>query len=138
MSVLENDKSTSEGTSTEVVPKAQRRQYTAEYKLDILQESEACSLPGEIGAMLRREGLYSQLLAKWRDQRECGSLSALSQHRRGPKVDEQAVELVRLQRENKRLLEKLKQAELIMDVQKKVAQMLGVTLTGNNLDEEAR
>ena len=138
MSVLENDKSTSEGTSTEVVPKAQRRQYTAEYKLDILQESEACSLPGEIGALLRREGLYSQLLAKWRDQRECGSLSALSQHRRGPKVDEQAVELVRLQRENKRLLEKLKQVELIMDVQKKVAQMLGVTLTGNNLDEEAR
>ena len=138
MSVSENDKSTAEGTSTEVVSKAQRRQYTAEYKLDILQESEACSLPGEIGAMLRREGLYSQLLAKWRDQRECGSLSALSQHRRGPKVDEQAVELVRLQRENKRLLEKLKQAELIMDVQKKVAQMLGVTLTGNNLDEEAR
>ncbi len=138
MSVSENDKSTAEGTSTEVVSKAQRRQYTAEYKLDILQESEACSLPGEIGALLRREGLYSQLLAKWRDQRECGSLSALSQHRRGPKVDEQAVELVRLQRENKRLLEKLKQAELIMDVQKKVAQMLGVTLTGNNLDEEAR
>ena len=138
MSVSENDKSTAEGTSTEVVPKAQRRQYTAEYKLDILQESEACSLPGEIGALLRREGLYSQLLAKWRDQRESGSLSALSQHRRGPKVDEQAVELVRLQRENKRLLEKLKQAELIMDVQKKVAQMLGVTLTGNNLDEEAR
>ena len=138
MSVSENDKSTAEGTSTEVVSKAQRRQYTAEYKLDILQESEACSLPGEIGALLRREGLYSQLLAKWRDQRECGSLSALSQHRRGPKVDEQAVELVRLQRENKRLLEKLKQVELIMDVQKKVAQMLGVTLTGNNLDEEAR
>ena len=138
MSVSENDKSTAEGTSTEVVSKAQRRQCTAEYKLDILQESEACSLPGEIGALLRREGLYSQLLAKWRDQRECGSLSALSQHRRGPKVDEQAVELVRLQRENKRLLEKLKQAELIMDVQKKVAQMLGVTLTGNNLDEEAR
>ena len=120
MSVSENDKSTAEGTSTEVVSKAQRRQYTAEYKLDILQESEACSLPGEIGALLRREGLYSQLLAKWRDQRECGSLSALSQHRRGPKVDEQAVELVRLQRENKRLLEKLKQAELIMDVQKKL------------------
>ena len=102
----------------------------------ILQETEACSKPGEIGAILRREGLYSQLLAKWRDQRESGGLAGLSQHRRGPKVDEQSVELARLQRENKRLLEKLKRAELIMDVQKKVAQMLGVTLTDNNLDEE--
>lgn len=137
MSQAENGKPSTEGTSTEVVAKAQRRQYTAEYKLRILQETEACSRPGEIGAILRREGLYSQLLGKWRDQRESGSLAGLSQHRRGPKVDEQAVELARLQRENKRLVEKLKRAELIMDVQKKVAQMLGVTLTDNNLDEEA-
>jgi transposase len=136
MSQAENRKPSAEGTSTEVVAKAQRRQYTAEYKLRILQETEACSRPGEIGAILRRDGLYSQILGKWRDQRARGSLAGLSQHRRGPKVDEQAVELVRLQRENKRLLEKLKRAELIMDVQKKVAQMLGVTLTDNNLDEE--
>ncbi len=123
--------------STEVVIKPQKRHYTAEYKLQILQETEACSKPGEIGAILRREGLYSQLLGKWRDQRAKGSLAGLSQHRRGPKVDEQAKELDRLRRENKRLLEKLKRAELIMDVQKKVAQMLGVTLENNNLDEEA-
>jgi len=137
MSQAENGKPSAEGPSTEVVVKAERRQYTAEYKLRILQETEACSMPGEIGAILRREGLYSQILGKWRDQRESGSLAGLSQHRRGPKVDEQAVELARLQRENKRLVEKLKRAELIMDVQKKVAQMLGVTLTDNNLDEEA-
>lgn len=136
MSQAKDGKPSGEGTSTEVVSKAERRQYTAEYKLRILQETEACSKPGEIGAILRREGLYSQLLAKWRDQRESGGLAGLSQHRRGPKVDEQSVELARLQRENKRLLEKLKRAELIMDVQKKVAQMLGVTLTDNNLDEE--
>ena len=122
--------------STEVVTKPQKRHYTAEYKLRILQETEACSRPGEIGAILRREGLYSQLLAKWRDQRAMGSLAGLSQHRRGPKVDPQAKEIERLRRENKRLLEKLKRAELIMDVQKKVAQMLGVTLENNNLDEE--
>jgi len=122
--------------STEVVTKPQKRHYTAEYKLRILQETEACSRPGEIGAILRREGLYSQLLAKWRDQRAMGSLAGLSQHRRGPKVDTQAKEIERLRRENKRLLEKLKRAELIMDVQKKVALMLGVTLENNNLDEE--
>jgi transposase-like protein len=137
MSQAENGKPNAEGTSTEVVAKAERRQYTAEYKLSILQETEACSRPGEIGAILRREGLYSQILGKWRNQRESGSLAGLSQQRRGPKVDAQAVELARLQRENKRLVEKLKRAELIMDVQKKVAQMLGLTLTDNNLDEEA-
>ena len=137
MSQAENVKPSGEGTSSEVVVKAHPRRYTAEYKLRILQETEACSRPGEIGAILRREGLYSQILGKWRDQRKSGSLASLSEHRRGPKVDERDVELARLQRENKRLLEKLKRAELIMDVQKKVAQMLGVTLTETNLDEEA-
>ena len=137
MSQAENGKLSSTGTSTEVIARAERRHYTAEYKLRILQEADACSMPGEIGALLRREGLYSSALGKWRDQRKSGSLAGLSAHRRGPKVDEQAVELARLQDENKRLREKLKRAELIMDVQKKVAQMLGVTLTDNNLDEEA-
>jgi len=137
MSQTENSKLAAEGTNTEVVAKAKRRQYTAEYKLRILREVEACQGHGEVGALLRHEGLYSSLLGKWRQQRESGSLAGLSAHRRGPKVDEQAVELARLQRENKRLLEKLKRAELIMDVQKKVAQMLGVTLADHNLDEES-
>lgn len=137
MTQTENRKAITDGTNTEVVAKAKRRQYTAEYKLRILNEAETCKKPGEIGALLRREGLYSSLLYKWREQRERGSLAGLSTHRRGPKVDEQAVELARLQRENKRLHEKLKQAELIMDVQKKVAQMLGVTLGEHNPDEES-
>jgi transposase len=137
MSQDEKNKNTAaEERRTEVVAKAKRRKYSAEYKLQILREAEGCTKPGEIGELLRREGLYSSVLGKWRDQRERGSLAGLAAHRRGPKVDEQAVELVRLQRENKRLLEKLKQAELIMDVQKKVAQMLGVTLAEHNLEEE--
>lgn len=137
MSQTETSKPAGEGTSTEVVVKAKRRQYTADYKLRILGEAEACKVSGEIGALLRREGLYSSLLGKWREQRNMGSLKGTSEHRRGPKVDEQAVELERLQKENKRLQAKLNRAELIMDVQKKVAQMLGATLADHNLDEEA-
>jgi transposase-like protein len=137
MSQIEENKETAKGTNTEVVAKAKRRKYTAEYKLRILHEAEACKGHGEVGALLRQEGLYSSLLGKWRQQREAGSLAGLAAQRRGPKVDEQAQELAHLQRENNRLREKLKQAELIMDVQKKVAQMLGVTLAEHNLDEEA-
>ena len=137
MSQIEENKETAKGTDTEVVAKAKRRQYTSDYKLRILHEAEACKGHGEIGALLRHEGLYSSLLAKWRQQREAGSLAGLAAQRRGPKVDEQAQELAHLQRENNRLREKLKQAELIMDVQKKVAQMLGVTLAEHNLGEEA-
>ena len=86
---------------------------------------------------MRREGLYSSLVSEWREQSERGSLTGLSGHRRGPKVDANAVELVRLQRENKRLQEKLERAELIIDVQKKVARLLGVPLEENNLNEES-
>ena len=137
MSQTEENKETAKGTHTEVVAKAKRRQYTGEYKLRILHEAEACKGQGEIGALLRHEGLYSSLLAKWRQQRENGSLAGLAAQRRGPKVDEQALELAHLQQENNHLREKLKQAELIMDVQKKVAQMLGLTLAEHNLNEEA-
>jgi len=85
----------------EVVPKAQRRQYTAEYKQRILREYEACTEPGERGALLRREGLYSSNMTNWRDQRERGALAGLSSKKRGPKENPQAVELARLKRENK-------------------------------------
>ena len=112
---------------TEVVAKAKRRQHPAEYKLRILREADACKGTGEMGALLRREGLYSSLVSKWREQRERGSLSGLSEQRRGPKVDPNAAELARLQRENKRLKEQLERAELIIDVQKKVAQLVGAT-----------
>jgi transposase-like protein len=116
-----------EGMKTEVVAKAKRRQHPAEYKLRILREVEGCKGKGEVGALLRREGLYSSLVSKWREQHECGSLTGLSGKRRGPKVDVNAEELIRLQRENKRLQAQLERAELIMDIQKKVVQLVGVT-----------
>ncbi len=136
MSQKTNGKVSERMPDTEVVEKAKRRQYTAEYKLDILHKVEACQGTGEIGALLRREGLYSSLISKWREQRDRSSLEGLGAHKRGPKADPQAVELARLKRENERLRKRLEQAELIIDVQKKVAQMLGVALEEHDLDEE--
>ena len=141
MSQEQNGKTEEEGTKTEVVVKAKRRQHSAEYQLRILREIDECKGKGEVGALLRREGLYSSLVSKWREQRERGSVTGVSGHRRGPKVDANAVELARLQRENKRLQEKLERAELIIDVHtcpggrcqgKKVARLLGVTLADND------
>ncbi len=103
----------------EVRPKAKHRRFTAEYKKRILDETDACTRPGEVGALLRREGLYSSLLSKWRQQRAQGTLTALAPQRRGPKPDPQADEIARLRRENERLQERLKQAETIIEVQKK-------------------
>jgi transposase-like protein len=146
MSQEQNGKSEEAGTKTEVVVKAKRRQHSAEYKLRILREVDECQGKGEVGALLRREGLYSSLVSKWREQRERGGLTGLSEHRRGPKVDANAVEVARLQRENKRLQEKLERAELIIDVHtcpggrcqgKKVAWLLGVPLSDNNLSEDS-
>lgn len=117
-----------ERPSTEVVTRAARRRFTAEYKLRILREVEACKGTGEIGALLRREGLYSSNLSKWRQQRARGELEGLAEQRRGPKEDPQAVENARLKRENERLREELRKAQLIIDVQKKVSQLLGMPL----------
>jgi transposase-like protein len=137
MSQDQNDKPAEAGMRTEVVAKGRRLQYPAEYKLRILREVEECKGSGEVGALLRREGLYSSLVSKWREQRERGSLTGLSGHKRGPKVDPHAKEVERLQRENKRLQEKLERAELIIEVQKKVARLLGVPLEENNENEES-
>jgi transposase-like protein len=120
---------------TEVVAKAKRRQHSAEYKLRILREVDTCKGSGEVGTLLRREGLYSSLVSKWREQRERGSLSGLSEQRRGPKVDPNAAELARLQRENKRLKEQLERAELIIDVQKKVVQLVGTMQPPKNEED---
>lgn len=117
-----------ERPSTEVVTRAARRRYTAEYKLRILREVEACKGTGEIGALLRREGLYSSNLTKWREQRARGELEGLAAQRRGPKENVQAVENARLKCENERLREELRKAQLIIEVQKKVSQLLGVPL----------
>ncbi len=135
MSQNTNSKVGEKTSATEVVAKAKRRVYPAEYKLRILREVDACQALGEIGALLRREGLYSSNLTSWRRQRERGELDGLSPQKRGPKPDPQAAELARLQRENERLRERLRRAELIIDVQKKVAQMLGVAVEENNLDD---
>lgn len=105
----------------EVVEKASRRRFTAEYKQRIATEAEACSQPGELGALLRREGLYSSLVQRWRRQlRE----SSLSSSKKSPRKESPSQEIARLKRENERLAEKLRQAELIIDVQKKVSEMI--------------
>ena len=111
----------------EVVPKAERRKFTAEYKLRILAEADACTKPGQIGALLRREGLYRSHLDKWRKQRREGTLQALAPQKRGRKPDPQAAELARLRRENERLQKRLQSAETIIEFQKKLALLLGLT-----------
>jgi len=122
----------------EVVPKAKRRQFTAEYKLRIVREADACTEPGQIGSLLRREGLYSSYLSTWRRQREEGQLQALSSKKRGRKgQDPSAEELAQLQRENERLRARLEQAEIIIDVQKKLSKLLGLTMDKTESDENA-
>jgi transposase len=135
MSQESNDKVKEEMPNTEVVAKAKRRRFTAAEKLRVLREAEACRGSGEIGALLRREGLYSSYLTTWRRQQELGELEGLSPQKRGPKPNPQAVELAKLRRENERLQARLQRAELIIDVQKKVAQMLGETIEAPSLDD---
>jgi len=110
----------------EVVVKAQRRRFTAEYKQRILQEADAGTHPGEVSALLRREGLYSSHLSTWRHQRAQGELQGLTPAKRGRQANPQAVENARLQRETERLKAQLARAELIIEVQKKVSQLLGL------------
>jgi transposase len=110
----------------EIEPRAIRRHYTAGYKERILAEIDQARQPGEIGAILRREGLYSQAISKWRQQCAQGGVEGLLTQKRGPKVVPEAGEITRLKQENERLRQKLKKAELIIEVQKKVSQILGL------------
>jgi transposase len=110
----------------EVVVKAQRRYFSAEYKRRVLQEADACTQRGEVGALLRREGLYSSHLTTWRHQRQRGELQGLTPAKRGRQADPQAAENARLVRETARLKAQLARAELIIEVQKKVSQLLGL------------
>ena len=112
----------------EVTPKAKRRRFSAEYKLRILAEVDDCTQPGEIGALLRREGLYSSHLSKWRKQREKGQLQGLSGNKRGRKAERSEAEVARLRRENEQLQARLQQAETIIDVQKKLCGLLGLNV----------
>jgi transposase len=110
----------------EVVPKAQRRTFTAGYKLWVLEEADKCrEQSGQIGALLRREGLYISHLTAWRRQREAGQLRP---QKRGRKVDETAAEISRLRAEKEQLERQLGQAELIIEAQKKLSEILGLTL----------
>jgi transposase len=113
---------------SEVIARPKRRTFTAEYKQRILQEAEAAAAtPGGVGALLRREGLYSSLLAYWRRERANGILEALTPQKRGPKSKRNPLqeENLKLQRQNARLTEDLRKAHIIIDVQKKVAALLG-------------
>jgi transposase-like protein len=117
--------------SPEVLEKPVRRRFTVEYKLRMLAEADACSEPGMLGELLRREGLYSSHLTTWRRQRDEGALAGLAPKRRGRKPKPKnplADENDQLRRENRRLKEQLRQAELIIDVQKKVSEMLNIPL----------
>ena len=116
----------------EVIPQAQRRRFSAEYKRRILEEVDRCTQPGEIGALLRREGLYSSHLSKWRQQRERSQLQGLAPNKRGRKTVTKAeleAELSKLDQENRRLQARLEQAETIIEVQKKLSQLLGLIPT---------
>lgn len=123
------------GTGSAVIPdpevpaKATRRRFTSDYKLRILKEADACT---DLGALLRREGLYSSNLSTWQRQRDRGILSALSPKKRGRKESVRnplQTENEKLQKENARLTKRLKRAELIIDIQKKAAQILGIPLS---------
>jgi len=111
----------------EVPEKMKRRKFTAAYKLRMLHEAEQCTQPGEIGALLRREGLYSSHLTSWRRQRDQGVLQGLNPKKRGRKPkpkDPSARRVVQLEKENQRLKNRLRKAEIIIEAQKKISEIL--------------
>jgi transposase-like protein len=112
----------------EVPERPKRRQFSAEYKLAVLKEADAATEPGEIGALLRREGLYSSHLVDWRRQRDAGALDALSRKRGRPRPDPRDKEIAHLRKDNARLRRRLSQAEKVIEVQGKVSELLGISL----------
>ena len=118
--------------NSEVVAKASRPRFTVDYKLKILDQANACRQTGELGALLRREGLYSSSLALWRQQ---GILTGLTPRTRGRKPNRQSqlvVENEQLKRQNQKLSNRLQQAEIIIEFQKKLAEALGIPLKGES------
>ena len=110
---------------SEVTPRAKRRQFSAAYKQRILAEAEACTEPGQVGALLRREGLYSSHLTKWRRQREVGKLDNKQA------ADAATAEITALKAENERLRRDLTRASLIIDAQKKLVEVFGLSMQEN-------
>jgi transposase-like protein len=136
---LNGEKSLSSVVMTEVSPKAKRRRFPAEYKKKILDELDALTDRGEVGAVLRREGLYSSHIHEWRSLRRAGEMDGLAPKKRGPKPQEAnplEKELAAKERENARLRAENEKMAIVIDVQKKVAQLLGVTLP--NPDDEKK
>ena len=119
----------------EVTERATRRRFTAEYKLRILREVDACNAHGELGALLRREGLYSSHLATWRRQRDEVARAGLAARKRGPKAKVVDPRLKQLERENTRLKRRLEKAETIIEFQKKVSELLEIPLKSPDTDE---
>lgn len=116
---------------TEVTAKPKRRRFSAAEKLRILRLADACTKVGELGAMLRREGIYSSSLSGWRRARDAGELSALGPRKRGPKPvvpDARDKQLVELQRALAKAEARARQAEGLVALQKKVADLLGIQL----------
>jgi transposase-like protein len=114
--------------------KAMRRKFSAEYKLKVLREADACTKPGEIGALLRREGLYTSHLSTWRKQRRQGELGGLTPKRRGPSPKEKnplAARVAALEKETVRLKARAERAEALVELQKKVSEILGIELKRN-------
>jgi hypothetical protein len=123
--------SLSAGQEVEVSAKAQRRRFPVEYKRKVLSEADRCREPGEIGALLRREGLYSSHLSTWRAARERGELGGKGIGKRGPEAkpkDPNEKRVRELERENRRLRRRAERAEAFVEVQKKVSELLGVEL----------
>lgn len=122
----------------EVVPQAKRRTFTADYKHRILSAADQAKGSGGVGALLRREGLYSSLLSTWRRERDAGVRQALSPHKRGPKSKRDPLQehIQKLQKDNARLTEQLRKAEIVIDVQKKVGALLGWPIHTPDPDEK--
>jgi len=118
-----------------VTERAKRRRFTAEYKLRILREADACKVHGDLGALLRREGLYSSHLATWRRQRDEIAKAGLKARKRGPKSKAVDPRVKQLKRENARLKRRLVRVELMLDIQKKASEMLGIPLNHPDKDE---
>jgi transposase len=124
---------------TEVTEKGKRRSFTGEYKQRILREAAACKEPGAVGALLRREGLYSSHLTHWRKEAGRGELARLTPKKRGPQpkaVNPRDRELLEAQREVARWKKRAERAEALVEVQKKVSQLLGIALPTNE-DEKS-
>lgn len=121
--------SRAERPKTEVSDKAKRRQFSAAYKQRILRESEACTEPGAIGALLRREGLYSSHLFTWRRVAERGKRAALTPKKRGPQpkvADDRDKRIAQLERDNAKLAHRAERAEALVEIQKKISLLLGI------------